>query len=127
VVRKSYGNAVAKVYWADPSSALAFPGDWHDAGFFTGIAPTATGNSLIVPTIAPGAVVVLGPLRWRPPAPELANLGNGAFMIGVRIVQPFDVAPAGSGLTAVRASNNVATRNVNVVRGPFPTGIRIRW
>jgi len=115
-------DAVAKVYWSDPSGALTFPGDWHENGFFTGSVSAATGNALVVPPVAPNGVVILGPLRWRPPVPETAGLGNGTFVVGVRIVQPFDVPPVGSGLSAVRSSNNVGLRTVHVVRGPFPTG-----
>ena len=66
----------------------------------------------MVPPVAPGASVVLGPLRFRPPAPQTAGLGNGTFVLGARIVQPFDVAPAGGGSAAVRASNNVALRTI---------------
>lgn len=126
-------DAVVLLYWADQGGALAFPADWKTDGFFDGPAPTASNHRLEVPPVPAGGTVVLGPLRFRPPAPETASLGNGAFVLGARLVHPFDVALSAAGPAAVRASNNVAIRPLRVVRGPFPTGdqntlvVRVRY
>ena len=110
-------DAVVMLYWADESGALAFPMDWKMDGFFNGPAPTDVSNHLEVPPVPPGGVVVLDPLRFLPPPPESAGLGNGAFVLGARLVQPFDVALSAAGQDAVRASNNVAIHPISVVRG----------
>ncbi|MEK6373548.1 MAG: hypothetical protein AABO58_12720 [Acidobacteriota bacterium] len=115
-------DAVAKLYWMDPAGTLVFPGEWKDSGFFLGPTAVSAGNGLLAPPVPAGGSTIVGPLRWRPPAPEPAGLGNGTYTVGLRIVHPYDVAPAGAGLAAVRESNNVALRSVHVVRGPFPTG-----
>ncbi|MBP7112899.1 MAG: nitrite reductase, copper-containing [Nitrosomonas sp.] len=115
-------DAVVLLYWTDPASALAFPMDWKPDGFFNGPTPAESSNRIVIPAVPPGGTVVLGPLRFRPPQPETAGLGNGIFMLSARIVHQYDVAQSASGPVAVRASNNVAIRPIRVVRGPFPTG-----
>ncbi|MCE4555052.1 CARDB domain-containing protein [Roseateles cellulosilyticus] len=112
-------EAVALLYWADPAGNLAFPADWQSAGIYNG---TATSHRLEVPPLAAGASVVLGPLRLRPPPPDSALFNDGAFVLGVRILDAYDQAPAGAGPAAVRAGNNVAVRPIKVARAPFPVG-----
>lgn len=115
-------DAVALLYWTDPAGNMAFPADWKSSGFYAGPGEASASNRLEIPPVKPGGSVVLGPLRFRPPAPEASTFNNGAFVLGVRILHAFDYAAAGAGPNAVRASNNVAIRPIKVVRGPFPTG-----
>ncbi len=118
-------DTFARVYWYDQGSPGHFPADWKADGFYTAYSDNAhntPGNTLAVPLIAPGGVMVLGPLLWRPPAPETAAARDGGFRLGVRIINPYDYPPVGNSTTMVRDSNNVADRRVLVVRGPFATG-----
>jgi DNA-binding beta-propeller fold protein YncE len=120
--RQELRDAVALLYWADPAGGLAFPADWRTTGFFAGPGSASASDRLEVPPLAPGASAVLGPLRFLPPSPDSSQFNNGAFLLGVRILNSFDYAPAGTGLAAVRASNNVAIRPIKVTRGPFAIG-----
>ena len=67
-----------------PAPMLNFPVDWKQDGLFewyTGDAENQAGNSLFVPSVAArqdlggtevDGVTVVGPIIWRPPAPESA-------------------------------------------------------
>ena len=117
--------AQVRLYWADPASPLAFPGDWSSAGFFrsyTTAASNVPGHYLDVPPLPPGGVKVVGPLVWRPPAPESLPAADGRVELFARIVHLADPAVPGGGFESVRANNNVARRGVIVARAPFPTG-----
>lgn len=130
---QAFQDGMAFVYWVDPTGSMSFPADWKSTGFFTGPSAVSAGNRIEIPSLAPGAASILGPFTFRPPQPEISGSGNGRFVLGVRIVHPFDVAISSGGMQAVRDSNNVALRTVHVVRGPFPTGdqntliLRVRY
>jgi hypothetical protein len=127
-------NSTARVFWADPSSPLAYPSDWKSDGFYTAYTSSAVntpGDALSVPTVAARAtsggtttdgVVVVGPLVWRPPAPESAQAQDGQFYLLVRLLNLYDPTAAGNGVAAVQANNNLALRPTKVTRGPFPVG-----
>ena len=118
-------NAVLRVYWADPGSPLAFPADWSSAGMYTSYTNTqinTAGNQLAVPQVAPGGNIVIGPIVWRPPAPETTSDQLGTLNVLVRSINVFDPTAPASGLDEVRGSNNVALRRVIVTRAPFPIG-----
>lgn len=120
--RQELRDAVALLYWADAAGALAFPSDWQTAGFHTGPTASSAGHRLEVPPLPAGGSVLLGPLRLRPPAPETSTFNDGRFVLGARILEAYDRAPTGAGLTPIRASNNVAIRPIKVARAPFPIG-----
>ncbi len=114
-----------KLYFYDPSSSGRFPADWKDAGFYSGYSDDAhntPGNALAAGVIPAGGTVVVGPLLWRPPAPESAAAGDGKFRLGVRVSNPYDYPPSGNSTTMARDSNDVTERPVTVVRSPFPSG-----
>ncbi len=133
--RGTHGIAgtTAKVYWL-PGTPAPFPSGWQTEGFFSDFlspASSAPGNSLSVPFIGPrqtvgseekDGVVVVGPLIWRPPAPESAAAADGVFQLVVRLLNVGDPSEPATGLEQVRLNNNVAMRRVTVSRGPFPTG-----
>lgn len=122
-------GAVARLFWIDPSSPLAFPADWSTDGFYerwTGPSDNVPSATLAVASVAALAaaegVTVVGPLIWRPPAPEAAAARDGRFHLAVRLVHPADPTTPATGLAQVRDNNNVAIRPVTVTRGPFPVG-----
>ncbi len=118
-------NAVARLYWADATGALDFPADWKTDGFYssyTSPALNVPASTLPVSTVAGGGVRVVGPLVWRPPAPEKLGQKDGRAHLLLRLGHAHEPLPAGGGLASVRASNNVALRPAQVVRGPFGTG-----
>jgi M6 family metalloprotease-like protein len=125
-------NSAVRLYWGDPSTPLVFPSDWREAGFFESYASATVnvpGNLLSVPTV-PGAtmtahgVTVVGPLLFRPPAPEDASAGDGRFLLMARVSNLYDRLTPATGLDEVRQNNNLAVRPVQVSRGPFPDGIQ---
>jgi len=127
-------GVTVKLYWADPASPLAFPADWHADGFFRSfVSPTLNqaGNSLYIPSIEGrhtsgttevDGVAVVGPLIWRPPAPESTTAADGRVLLFARLIQLDDPSEPAPGLDQVRINNNVALRNTAVTRGPFPVG-----
>jgi M6 family metalloprotease-like protein len=129
-------GVTAKLYWADPGSALSFPADWHAAEFFRAYAGEQSfeaGNALSIPTIPPrhlvdgkevDGVVVSGPLIWRPPAPKSVLAQDGALSLFVRLLHADDLTRPGSGMQQVADNNNVAVRPVVVTSGPFPVGVQ---
>ena len=127
-------NVTARVYWTDPGSTLEFPDAWNDDGLYEHYIDSTIntpGNSLHVPYVGPrhteGAievdgVSVVGPIIWRPPAPESAIAVDGKFYLSVRLVHLDDPSEPAPGLEEVRLNNNIALRNTVVTRGPFPVG-----
>ena len=127
-------NVNLKAYWADPGSPLNFPEHWKTDGFYLSyLDATANtpGNSFNIPSISPpgsgvvpdvNSVVVIGPILWRPPAPETMMAGDGNVHLFVRLLQIDDPTEAATGIDQVRLNNNIALRKVKVERGPFPVG-----
>lgn len=139
VAVKNRGNHVmnnlnVKVYYADPGSALQFPEDWKTTGFYLDYMDAGSntpGNSWNIPSLSPGAlsvatgidsVAIIGPILWRPPAPESVTAGDGKFQLLARMLQIDDPSEDAEGLEQVRLNNNIALRKVTVSRGPFPVG-----
>lgn len=124
----------AKLYWADPARPLEFPADWRTKGFYksyTSGAVNSPGNFLPLPYIPPrrtvetgeeDGLVVVGPLVWRPPAPESAAVGDGTFYLLARLLHIDDASQDAPGPEGVRLNNNIALRRAQVARGPFPVG-----
>jgi M6 family metalloprotease-like protein len=127
-------NVSVKLYYADPGAPLNFPADWKTGGFYesyTSAASNTPSNSWTIPSISPGAlsaetgidsIVIIGPIIWRPPAPETASGADGKFYILSRLLQIDDPSEVATGLDQVRLNNNIALRKVTVSRGPFPVG-----
>ena len=87
------------VYWADPSSPLAFPTDWKTDGFSVG---GVSGSRRTVDVPARGEIVV-GPFDWTVPS------GFEEVALFVRAVHPDDpITHEGD----VRLDNNITRRNV---------------
>ena len=89
----------AMVYYANASTGLAWPVDWHLLGEAT------------VVNLAPGGSVIIDPLPWDPPA-------AGHFCLYVRLLTDQDpmTFPEGPGVyTNTKNNNNIAWKNVNVV------------
>src|SRR5262249_51690833 len=69
-------GATARLYWADPGSALRFPADWQTNGFyksFTSDQVNTAAEAVEVPPVPARSggrdgLVILGPILWRPPA-----------------------------------------------------------
>lgn len=128
--RGTHGIAgvIAKVYWADPEGVLDFPADWRTEGLFRSYISESVneaGNSLELPFIEPrrmeglggvDGVSVVGPLVWRPPAPERAGSRWGSFYLLVRLLHLNDPSEAAPGLDQVRLNNNIALRPAVTVR-----------
>jgi len=122
----------AKLYWADPGSALKFPPDWNTDGFYSSYmneTANSPGNTLPVPYIPPrqmvetseaDGVMMVGPIIWRPPAPDSAITEYGNFYLLTRLVHIDDlseVPPADApALNQVRINNNIALRSTQVTR-----------
>lgn len=127
-------GVTVRLYWADPASPLAFPGDWHPTGFyraFVSATQNEPGNSLYIPNIEGrhtsgstevDGVAVVGPLIWRPPAPESTVTADGRVHLLARLIQLDDPSEPAMGLDQVRLNNNIALRRTDVTRGPFPVG-----
>lgn len=119
-------NITAKIYWADPGTMLDFPTYWQESGFYKNYVDdtiNTPGNSLTVHSIsAPDGVTVVGPLVWRPPAPESAIAGDGHFYLFIRLLHINDPTDTEVALQQVRLNNNIAMRETVVTRGPFPIG-----
>jgi M6 family metalloprotease-like protein len=110
-----------RLYAFDPSGAGAFPADWKDDGFYSAWSDAShntPSNTLQVPIVPPGGTVVVGPLLWRPPAPESAIANDGKFRLAVRVTNPYDFPPSGNASSATRDSNNVTERRAQVIRTP---------
>lgn len=113
------------LYWADPASGLVFPDDWNEAGFYrsyTSAASNIEGNWVDVPESLAGESAVVGPLVFRPPAPESVVAGDGVVEMVARYVSLHDPSLPSSGYDGVRESNNIALRELTIQRGPFPIG-----
>ena len=123
-------GSTVRLYWADPGSALAFPANWKTDGFYSSYASSSSNtpsNSLTVPTVTNQAAgadgkVVVGPILWRPPRPDIVMAHDGKVDLFARILTPADPTQTAAGLNQVRINNNVALRPVEVQRGPFPIG-----
>jgi sugar lactone lactonase YvrE len=127
-------GVTARLYWADPGKPLNFPSDWRADGFYSSYVNAqlnAPGNSLSVASVEQrkkvGAaevdgVSVVGPLVWRPPAPESAVAVDGKFLLLARLLHLDDPSEAMAGLAQVPGNNNIALRRTEVVRGPFSVG-----
>jgi sugar lactone lactonase YvrE len=120
-------DSFVKLYWYDPDTAGQFPEDWSETGFYKAWSSPSSNmptNVLPVTEVLPGDRTVVGPLLWRPPVPESATGGDGAFRLAARINNPFDFPPQGASATMARDSNNVTERPVAVLRGPFAEGVQ---
>lgn len=119
-------NINAGFYWTDPGSSQLFPEDWHTEGFYRFYLDDVSNepfHRIQIPSIAGSdGVAVVGPIVWRPPAPETVSAEDGRFNLFVRLVHLHDPSEAAPGLEQVRLNNNIALRSVSVTRGPFPTG-----
>ena len=125
-------GVTTKLYWADPSSALKFPSDWNTDGFYssyTNETANSPGNTLPVPyiplrqmaeTSEVDGVMVIGPIIWRPPAPDSAITEYGNFYLLTRLIHIDDlseVPPADApALNQMRINNNIALRSTQVTR-----------
>jgi hypothetical protein len=86
------------LYWADASTGLAWPTDWHQIGSVTAANVPAGGNT------------VVGPIPWDPP-------GSGHFCLYARMVtfnEPLGPETADVNLTTLQ-HNQVIWKNVTVV------------
>ncbi len=127
-------NTIAKFYWADPSSPMNFPADWLSTGFYDyyiDAGNSSENNTLTIPYIdarqevggiEQDGVQVIGPIIWRPPAPETSIAGDGNFYMTARLINYYDPSEFADGLVQVRLNNNIALRRAEVTRGPFPIG-----
>jgi sugar lactone lactonase YvrE len=127
-------SSTVNLYWADPGAVLDFPGTWSSSGFYRSYLDAdrnGPDNSLPVPFVPPetvggdgvsGGVTVIGPLIWRPPAPETVLAADGRFHLMARFLNLDDPTEPAIGLDEVRLNNNVAIRPVEVSRAPFPVG-----
>lgn len=127
-------GVTAKLYWADPGGTLEFPSDWQTEGFYTNYASdtvNSAGHSLSVPFIEArhleggvevDGVTVVGPLVWRPPAPENVIAEDGKFYLLTRLLNLDDPSEPAPALEQVRLNNNIALRRTEVTRAPFPVG-----
>jgi hypothetical protein len=123
-----------RLYWADPSGSHAFPDDWHTDGFFESYTDASQnvpghllGASLVpgrqaVGSLTQDGVQVVGPILWRPPAPDAVTARDGVVHLLARLSNPHDVSTPSPGLDEVRKNNNIALRRVTVGVGPFPVG-----
>lgn len=119
-------NVAAKIFWADPATPLNFPDHWSADGFYdyyVSAANNEAGNTTLAPVVsAPDGVIVIGPIVWRPPAPESTVAGDGKLKLMVRLLNINDPSETAPGVQQVILNNNIAWRDVNVVRGPFAIG-----
>jgi DNA-binding beta-propeller fold protein YncE len=127
-------GATVRLYWGDPATPLAFPADWKTDGFYHSFVSSTIndpGNSIFVPSVpgrstvggvAVDGTVVVGPLVWRPPAPESTSAGDGRVQLFARLIHLDDPSEAAGGLDQVTLNNNIAMRPTVVTRGPFPVG-----
>ncbi len=117
------------IYYADPSTSLAFPTDWDDGqtgvpakGSIT-VSGTMT-NSQTLPTVpANGSVVTPVPFVWRPPDPSSATQSQtlpdgrveGHFCLLSRLASADDpiLFPSG-GESSVIDDNNISMKNEHV-------------
>lgn len=124
-------GAVVQLFSASQGSSLSFPDDWHISDFYRTwdselinepnhtlpldrvVAATSAGGSTL-----PGYRVV-GPIVWRPRAPEDTDSWDGRTQLLARLSLVGDSTIDGGGDEAVRLSNNVARRPV-VVRQTQP-------
>lgn len=135
----------ARLYWTDPGAAApgapSFPEDWTIEGFYESFVDeihrelNREGHTLTAPLV-PAAVagahgeVVVGPLTWRPPAPETILASDGQVRLRVILSGDGD-EPTGNFADA--AENNAASRSVSILDGPLPFGtqnllaIRVRF
>jgi M6 family metalloprotease-like protein len=123
-----------KLYWSDPGSPLNFPTDWNSTGFFEYYIDATNNvltNSISVPYIDPKQVLggievdgikAIGPIIWRPPAPENSIAGDGNFYLTARLINLYDPSEIADGIAQVRLNNNIALRRAEVTRGPFSIG-----
>ena len=95
-------DAQVHLYWADPTSPMAFPGDWKDTGISVGGVP---GNAR-TDTVGPRAERVVGPYEWDPPA------GLAQVVLLVRAVHADDpIVNEGD----PRNDNNITRKTLPVV------------
>ncbi|MFK7939094.1 MAG: hypothetical protein AB8B82_06930 [Roseovarius sp.] len=123
-------GAAVRVFWTDPTGQILYPDDWRADGLFHHWAApgeATPGNTLALPDIPARANnvdgrVIVGPLIWRAPAPETAAAGDGRFALAARLVHLEDPTTILPTTAAAYVTNNVALRDVEVRRGPFPDG-----
>ncbi|MFZ5443373.1 MAG: hypothetical protein ACOZQL_25420 [Myxococcota bacterium] len=124
-------SVAVQLFSAEPTSALVFPRDWSLNDFFRFGTLGERGNVLTLDRVAPATTVagvvqpgyrVIGPFVWRPTAPRDALTWDGRVQLLARLVLLGDTTIDGMGLDAVRASNNVARREVTVRRAPAGVG-----
>jgi len=119
-------SVAAKLYWADPYTPLNFPEHWKADGFYNYYVSTSNNeasNTSIAHVVSAGnGVTVIGPIIWRPPAPESTGAGDGNLKFMVRLLHINDPSETAPGLQQVILNNNIALRDVQVTRGPFAIG-----
>jgi virulence-associated protein VagC len=127
-------GVTVKLYWADPATTLSFPADWKSDGLYRSYVDGSIndpGSSLYVPYVEARQIVsgnevdgvtIVGPLVWRPPAPETVMAEDGKVHLLARLIHLDDLTETESGLDQVQLNNNVAMRRTEVTRGPFPVG-----
>ena len=110
-------NTEVHLYWADPSTNIAYPADWNDTGIFTASPGFATkGNVVVVPQIAAAGGGVPVEFGWQPPAVGSNISGDDHFCLLVRVENANDASQIGAGgWVAIGARNNLALHNLHVI------------
>ncbi len=123
------GNVSVRLYYADPSTSLAFPGDWRDGG--SGVPSEGSlqvrgmvSSEQLLPTVvADGAAVTPEPFVWRPPDPSTATQSQrlpdgrvvGHFCLLAWATGADDpVIFTGAGEASIVRDNNLAMKNQQV-------------
>lgn len=129
-------NTAAKLYWIDPQSAQNFPQDWNSTGFYNYFISedyNLPRNHIFIPFLEAATdpndpethgSIIVGPIVWRPPAPESGISSDGLFHLGVRLLNFYDPSQPEQGLDQIRTNNNIAIRKTKISRGPFPIGVQ---
>lgn len=96
-----------RLYWADPSLAIAWPGAWRTSGIKVDGAPA---NLRMVGPVPPGGEVVTPAFEWWPPEPAaLGDPGHACLLVRLECAQD-PITREGD----VTGDNNIAMRNVHV-------------
>jgi hypothetical protein len=106
-------NVVVSGYHCKPSAGLLWPDDWQ---------AMTTASNTVPGTIAPGAIVLVGPFEWTP-----SEIGHECMLMSVSATGDLSNADAASGLPCaagptphwrlVPFDNNLGQRNVAPVAG----------
>ncbi|PWS34538.1 hypothetical protein DFH01_23630 [Falsiroseomonas bella] len=121
-------NVSVLLYWADPATNLPFPDAWRASGIFSGSQAqppfSLESNRIVVPQLVAGAAADVD-FAWAPPAPGTGLAGDGHFCLLARLEHELDPSVIDQGgFVRIPADNNLGLRNVLVVSGGTPRGMR---